>query len=97
MVVSGVLMHADTKLCAYHATQMMLAAAQACADVVDDNAINARNIYPTLDQLRHVSTHVAAAVATKAYEQGVAQLRPQPADMLAYIRSKMWYPSDDIV
>lgn len=78
-------------------TQMMLAAAQACADVVDAAAIAARNIYPPLDALRHVSAHVAAAVAAKAYEQGVAQLRPQPADLLEYIRNKMWYPHDDVL
>lgn len=73
---------------------MLLAAAQACADTVSDDDIAAKTIYPALDRLRKVSAAVAAAVAMMAFDQGVAQLQPRPADLLQYVTDKMWYPQD---
>lgn len=74
--------------------QMLLAAAQACADTVSAEDIEAKTIYPALDRLREVSVAVAAAVAGVAFDQGVAQLQPRPADLLQYVQDKMWYPRD---
>lgn len=75
------------------ADEMLLAASQACADAVTSEQIAAGSIYPNLNDLRSVSAQVAAAVAEKAFELGIAGLEERPTDMLQYIKGRMYVPT----
>lgn len=72
--------------------EMFLAAAEALAGQVTDEDRAKGLIYPPLWKIRNVSAHVAKAVASKAYEAGLATLSPKPHDLLAFARSRMYNP-----
>ena len=48
-------------------------------------------IFPSLSRIREVSAAIGAAVAEVAFEDGLARVE-RPADLLAFVRSKMWEP-----
>ena len=73
---------------------MLLAATRACAGCVsaDDRAAGA--LYPPLSDLRAVSLAVATAVATAAWDEGLAGA-DRPEDVEAYLRARRWSPDDE--
>ena len=70
---------------------MFLAAADALAQQVSQANLDAGTLYPPLSDIRAVSLNIAVAVAEKAYETGLAQLK-RPADLTAHIESLMYEP-----
>jgi malic enzyme len=68
---------------------MFLAAAKTLATCVSEEQLAMGCIYPSIDDVRSVSRSVAAAVARRAIEEGVAQ----PIDGLEQrIEAAMWEP-----
>lgn len=70
---------------------MFLAAARTVAEQVTSEDLAAGRIYPPLTKIREVSFAIALAVAEMAYSQRLAS-RPQPDDLAAHIRSRMFDP-----
>ena len=70
---------------------MFMAAARSLAADVTDADLAQGSLYPPLAAIREVSAHIGAAVARIAYEQKLAR-EPQPADLLAHVRSRMYEP-----
>ena len=71
--------------------EMFMAAAHTLADQVTQQDLEQGSLYPPLKDIREVSAHIAAAVADVAYRRGLAR-EPQPADLLAHVRSRMYEP-----
>ncbi|XP_011081064.1 NADP-dependent malic enzyme-like [Sesamum indicum] len=72
---------------------MLLAASEALAGQVTDEHCHMGMIYPPLSNIRKISAHIAANVAAKAYELGLATQLPRPADLVKYAESCMYTPS----
>ena len=70
---------------------MFLTAARTLAAQVADEDLALGRIYPALSRIREVSVKIAAAVADEAHRAGLAR-RPQPADLEADIRARMFEP-----
>jgi malate dehydrogenase (oxaloacetate-decarboxylating)(NADP+) len=70
---------------------MFLAAADALAAMVTDEALGQGRLYPPLPEIRDVSVAIAKAVAELAYEHGVAGAERQD-DLEAQVRSIMYDP-----
>lgn len=71
---------------------MLLAASEALASQVTDEHYAQGMIYPPFTNIRKISAHIAATVAAKAYELGVATRLPRPADLVKYAESCMYTP-----
>ncbi|MCB1696690.1 MAG: NAD-dependent malic enzyme [Halioglobus sp.] len=71
--------------------EMFLAAARVLASLVGEEDLAAGRVYPSLSRIREVSALIAAEVAAIAYRQGFARA-PEPADLLADIRGRMFQP-----
>ncbi|MDO8349372.1 MAG: NAD-dependent malic enzyme, partial [Planctomycetota bacterium] len=74
---------------------MFYAAARTLAGLVDQASLDQGLLFPRLATIRHVSTHIATAVASVAYEEGLAAA-PRPDDLAAAVRAQMYdatYPS----
>ncbi len=71
--------------------EMFAAAAVALAALVTPSDLEQGSLYPPLAAIRDVSAHIATAVATVAYRRGLASV-PAPADLHAFVRSKMYEP-----
>ncbi|KAK4391720.1 NADP-dependent malic enzyme [Sesamum angolense] len=61
---------------------MLLAASEALAGQVTDEHCDKGMIYPPLSNIRKISAHIAANVAAKAYELGLATRLPRPDDLV---------------
>ncbi|KAK4352914.1 hypothetical protein RND71_028432 [Anisodus tanguticus] len=72
---------------------MLLAASEALAAQVTDEHYAKGMIYPPFADIRKISAHIAASVAAKAYELGVATRLPRPADLVKYAESCMYTPN----
>jgi malate dehydrogenase (oxaloacetate-decarboxylating)(NADP+) len=72
---------------------MLLVASEALAAEVTDENIGKGLIYPPFTNIRKISAHIAARVAAKAYELGLATRLPQPDDLVAYAESCMYSPN----
>lgn len=57
---------------------MFLIAAPTLARLVTDADLRQGRVYPALSQIRDVSLEIAIAVATEAYDQGLARSTPPP-------------------
>lgn len=68
-------------------------AAKALAACATKDDIASGCMYPSLDRIREVSAHIAAAVAEDAYNRGTAMLEPRPDDLLEHCRSLQYDPS----
>ncbi len=78
---------------ARHVTdEMFEAAARTLASLLTPDDFAAGRIYPVLPRIREVSAAIAEAVATIAYDTGLAT-QPQPDDLKQYIRDFMYDPS----
>ena len=71
--------------------EMFLAAAHSLAAQVSEADLAQGSLYPALARIREVSAGIAAAVATIAYERGLAG-KARPADVHADVRSQMYDP-----
>ncbi|GMG99084.1 hypothetical protein Nepgr_000924 [Nepenthes gracilis] len=71
---------------------MLLAASEALAAQVTDEHFAKGLIYPPFKDIRKISSHIAANVAAKAYELGLASRLPQPRDLVKYAESCMYSP-----
>ncbi|KAI5079347.1 hypothetical protein GOP47_0004826 [Adiantum capillus-veneris] len=84
VIISGAIrMHDD----------MLLAAARALADQVTKEHLDQGLIYPPFKNIRKISAKIAAAVADKAYDLGLATRLPKPAELLSYAESCMYSPT----
>ncbi|CAN1190142.1 NADP-dependent malic enzyme 4, chloroplastic [Linum perenne] len=72
---------------------MLLAASEALAAQVSQENLDNGLIYPPFTNIRKISAHIAANVATKAYELGLATRLPKPKDLVAYAESCMYNPT----
>ncbi|OWM77714.1 hypothetical protein CDL15_Pgr012416 [Punica granatum] len=73
--------------------EMLLAASEALASQVTEENFNRGLIYPPFTNIRKISAHIAANVAAKAYELGLATHLPQPRDLVKYAESCMYSPT----
>lgn len=71
---------------------MLLAASEALAGQVTQEHYDKGMIYPPLTNIRKISAHIAANVAAKAYELGLATRLPRPADLVKHAESCMYTP-----
>jgi malate dehydrogenase (oxaloacetate-decarboxylating)(NADP+) len=71
--------------------EMFFVAAKALAHEVSERDLALGRVYPSLTRIREVSAHIATAVATLAYDAGVAG-RSRPADVMADVRTHMFEP-----
>ncbi|WP_419249642.1 oxaloacetate-decarboxylating malate dehydrogenase [Sandaracinus amylolyticus] len=73
--------------------QMVLEAAYALADYVQERHLSSGAIYPPIRELREVSAHVAARVMRRAVDDGVGTW-PEGADPdpVAFVRARSWAP-----
>ncbi|CAM8995604.1 unnamed protein product [Rhodiola kirilowii] len=72
---------------------MLLAASEALASQVTEENYKKGLIYPPFTNIRKISARIAASVAAKAYELGMATRLPQPQDLVKYAESCMYSPS----
>ncbi|GMI77980.1 Arabidopsis thaliana NADP-malic enzyme 4, NADP-malic enzyme 4 [Hibiscus trionum] len=72
---------------------MLLAASEALASQVTQENFDKGLIYPPFRNIRKISAHIAAKVAAKAYELGLATRQPQPHDLVKYAENCMYNPA----
>uniref|UniRef100_A0A803P3C9 Malic enzyme NAD-binding domain-containing protein n=1 Tax=Cannabis sativa TaxID=3483 RepID=A0A803P3C9_CANSA len=72
---------------------MLLAASEALAGQVSKENYDMGLIYPPFSNIRKISAQIAASVAAKAYELGLATRLPRPADLFKYAESCMYTPN----
>ncbi|KAG5065710.1 hypothetical protein JHK86_009441 [Glycine max] len=72
--------------------EMLLAASEALAAQVSQENYDKGLIYPPFSNIRKISAHIAAKVATKAYDLGLASHLPRPKDLVKYAESCMYSP-----
>ncbi|KAK4745539.1 hypothetical protein SAY87_011851 [Trapa incisa] len=71
---------------------MLLVASEALAAQVTAENFEKGLIYPPFSNIRKISAQIAAKVAAKAYELGLATHLPQPKDLVRYAESCMYSP-----
>ncbi len=71
---------------------MLLAASEALAKQVTQENFDKGMIYPPFSNIRKISSQIAANVAAKAYELGLATRLPQPEDLVEYAENCMYSP-----
>ncbi|KAJ4951863.1 hypothetical protein NE237_028695 [Protea cynaroides] len=72
---------------------MLLAASEALAAQVTQENFDRGLLYPPFSNIRKISARIAAGVAAKAYELGVATRLPRPENLLKLAESCMYSPS----
>ncbi|XP_048321470.2 NADP-dependent malic enzyme [Ziziphus jujuba] len=72
---------------------MLLAASEALATQVTQENYDKGLIYPPFSNIRKISAHIAANVAAKAYELGVATRLPRPKNLVKCAESSMYTPT----
>ncbi|XP_041006302.1 NADP-dependent malic enzyme-like [Juglans microcarpa x Juglans regia] len=72
--------------------EMLLAASEALAGQVTQEHLDKGLIYPPFSGIRKISAHIAANVAAKAYELGLATRLPRPKDLVKCAESSMYTP-----
>ncbi|KAK3210634.1 hypothetical protein Dsin_015340 [Dipteronia sinensis] len=71
---------------------MLLAASEALARQVTKENFDKGLIYPPFSKIRKISAEIAANVAAKAYELGLATRLPRPENLVKYAESCMYTP-----
>ncbi|XP_072965543.1 NADP-dependent malic enzyme-like isoform X1 [Typha angustifolia] len=72
--------------------ELLLAASEALAQQVTEENFDKGLIYPPFTNIRKISAQIAANVAAKAYELGLASRLPRPRDLVKYAESCMYTP-----
>ncbi|KAK9281867.1 hypothetical protein L1049_004774 [Liquidambar formosana] len=72
---------------------MLLAASESLAAQVTQESFDMGRIFPPFSNIRKISANIAANVAAKAYELGLATRLPQPEDLVKYAESCMYSPT----
>ncbi|KAK4764781.1 hypothetical protein SAY86_025871 [Trapa natans] len=72
--------------------EILLAAAEGLAGQVTRENVEKGLIYPPFKNIRNISAHIAAQVAAKAYDLGLASQLPRPEDLVKYAKSCMYSP-----
>ncbi|THG00740.1 NADP-dependent malic enzyme-like [Camellia sinensis] len=72
---------------------MLLAASEALAAQVTEENYKNGLIYPPFTSIRKISAHIAAKVAAKSYELGLASRLPRPKDLVKFAESCMYSPA----
>ncbi|WJX86248.1 NADP-dependent malic enzyme 4, chloroplastic [Trifolium repens] len=72
---------------------LLLAASEALASQVTQEDYDRGLIYPPFTSIRKISAQIAAKVASKAYELGLATRLPRPKDLLSFAESCMYTPT----
>ncbi|KAG6415799.1 hypothetical protein SASPL_123217 [Salvia splendens] len=72
---------------------ILLAASEALAEQVSQENLDKGLIYPPFSNIRKISAQIAARVAAKAYELGLATRLPQPENLEKYAESCMYSPN----
>uniref|UniRef100_A0A7C9DPM3 Malic enzyme n=1 Tax=Opuntia streptacantha TaxID=393608 RepID=A0A7C9DPM3_OPUST len=72
--------------------EMLLAASKALAGQVTQENYEKGMIFPPFSIIRKISAHIAADVAAKAYELGLATHLPRPKNLVKYAESCMYNP-----
>ncbi|KAJ6863053.1 hypothetical protein NC652_039799 [Populus alba x Populus x berolinensis] len=72
---------------------MLLAAAEALAGQIKEEYLAKGLIYPPLSNIRNISVQIAANVAAKAYELGLATRLPRPENLVKHAESCMYSPA----
>ncbi|KAI9107824.1 hypothetical protein K1719_021160 [Acacia pycnantha] len=72
---------------------LLLAASEALASQVTQEHFDKGLIYPPFKDIRKISAHIAAKVAAKSYELGLATRLPQPRDLVEHAESCMYTPA----
>jgi malate dehydrogenase (oxaloacetate-decarboxylating)(NADP+) len=77
---------------ARHVTDdMFYSAARAVANMTTEAMLSQGAVLPPLDQIRDVSATIATAVATHAWDEGLAT-KDRPDDIEAFVRANMYNP-----
>ncbi|KAL5558638.1 hypothetical protein UlMin_034849 [Ulmus minor] len=71
---------------------MLLAASEALAAEATQENYEKGLIYPPFTNIRKISANIAAKVAAKVYELGLASHLPRPKDLVKYAESCMYSP-----
>ncbi|PNY04270.1 NADP-dependent malic enzyme-like protein [Trifolium pratense] len=71
---------------------MLLAASEALANQVTEESYKKGMTYPPFTDIRKISANIAANVAAKAYELGLATHLPRPENLVKYAESCMYTP-----
>ncbi|XP_057538276.1 NADP-dependent malic enzyme-like [Amaranthus tricolor] len=71
---------------------LLLAASEALAGQVTQENYDKGMIYPPFSNIRKISAHIAANVAAKAYDLGLASRLPRPQNLVKYAESCMYSP-----
>jgi malate dehydrogenase (oxaloacetate-decarboxylating)(NADP+) len=69
--------------------RMFSEAARSLAKTVLDSDLEMGRLFPSLKRIKEVSAILAAAVAEVVFKDGLARV-PRPANMLEFVKSKMW-------
>jgi len=70
---------------------MFMVAARTLAEQVTQADLEQGSLFPPLKNIREVSARIAAAVAAVAFREKLARV-PEPADLLAFVKSQMYEP-----
>uniref|UniRef100_A0ACD5VVB6 Uncharacterized protein n=1 Tax=Avena sativa TaxID=4498 RepID=A0ACD5VVB6_AVESA len=71
---------------------MLLAASETLAEQATQENFDKGSIFPPFTDIRKISAKIAASVAAKAYELGLATRLPRPRDLEKYAESCMYTP-----
>ncbi|XP_020170065.1 NADP-dependent malic enzyme, chloroplastic isoform X1 [Aegilops tauschii subsp. strangulata] len=71
---------------------MLLAASEALAEEATQENFDKGLIFPPFTNIRKISASIAAKVAAKAYDLGLASRLPRPDDLVKYAESCMYTP-----
>src|SRR5579871_6002671 len=71
--------------------EMFMAAAHTLANSVSEADLKQGSLYPALPRIREVSAQIGAAIASVAYQNGLAK-GPPPNDLVGFVQSQMYDP-----
>lgn len=70
--------------------EVFLISAQKLAEMCSEEDLAKGSLYPPLSKITDCSIEIAAKVMDYAYANGLAQVRPEPKDKIAFIKSQMY-------